>query len=132
MDIMLITISKWTIIVFGVFFICVGIIMLFAPKKARQILGKAGSTNLINYAEITIRMIPATALILYSDFSKSPEIFKVFGWFMLITSVILYFVPRQVHHNFSLRCADTIKPLYFQLISPFAFLFGVTIIYFVI
>lgn len=103
--------------------------MLFAPKKARQILRKAGSTNFINYAEITIRMIPATGLILYADFSKFPEIFKVFGWFMLATSFILYFVPRQIHHNFSMKCADIIKPLYFQLISPFAFLFGFTIIY---
>lgn len=126
---MMIAISKWTIIVFGIFFICAGIIMLFSPKKARQILRRAGSTNFINYAEITIRMIPATGLVLYSDFSKFPEIFKVFGWFMLGTSFVLYFVPRQIHHKFSMKCADIIKPLYFQLISPFAFLFGSTIIY---
>lgn len=94
--------------------------MLFVPNKARQILRKAGSTNFINYAEITIRMIPATGLILFSDFSKFPVYFKVFGWFMLITSLVLYFVPRQIHHSYSLKSADVIKPLYLQLISPFA------------
>ncbi len=128
----MLTIAKWTVIVFGIFFIAVGIIMLFAPKKANQILRKAGSTNLINYAEITIRMIPAAGLILYSDFSKYPEIFKIFGWFMLVTSFILYFVPRQIHHKFSLKSADILKPLYFQLISPFAFLFGIFLIYCVV
>jgi uncharacterized membrane protein YfcA len=126
------TIAKWTIIVFGIFFICVGIIMLFAPKIARQILRKAGSTNFINYAEITIRMIPAAALILYSDFSKYPTAFKTFGWLMLITSCVLYFVPRQIHHRFSLKAANILKPIYFQFISPFAFLFGVILIYCVI
>lgn len=126
---MLTTTAKWIIIVFGIFFIGVGLIMLFAPQKARQILRKAGSTNFINYAEISIRMIPATALILYSDFSKYPEIFKIFGWFMLVTSFILYFVPRQIHHTFSLKCADILKPLYFQLISPFALVFGTALIY---
>ncbi len=126
---MLTTTAKWIIIVFGLFFIGVGLIMLFAPQKARQILRKAGSTNFINYAEITIRMIPATALILYSDFSKYPEAFKIFGWFMLVTSFILYFVPRQIHHTFSLKCADILKPLYFQLISPFALVFGAALIY---
>lgn len=126
---MMIIIAKWIIILFGIFFISVGLIMLFAPKKARQILRKAGSTNFINYAEITIRMIPATGLILYSDFSKFPDYFKIFGWFMLITSLVLYFVPRQIHHNYSLKCADIIKPLYFQLISPFAILIGMVIIY---
>lgn len=103
--------------------------MLFAPEKARQILRKAGSTNFINYAEITIRMIPAIGLILASDFSKYPVFFKVFGWFMLITSLVLYFVPRRIHHGYSLKCADVIKPFYFQLISPLAFLFGFILIY---
>jgi len=125
----MITAAKWTIIVFGIFLICVGLNMLFAPKKAREILRKAGSTNFINYAEITIRMIPATGLILYSEFSKFPEVFKILGWFMLITSIVLYFVPRRIHYSYSLRCADIIKPLYFQLISPFSFLFGATLIY---
>ena len=125
----MIIIAKWTVIVFGIFFIYSGLVMLFAPKKARQILRKGGSTNLINYAEITIRMIPAAALVIYSDFSKYPVVFKNFGWLMLVNSFVLYFVPRQLHHNFSLKCADILVPLYFQLISPFAFFFGAAIIY---
>lgn len=121
--------GKWTVILFGTFIFFVGFIMLLAPKKARIILRSAGSTNFINYAEITIRLIPAIALILYSDFSKIPEAFKIFGWFMLVTSLILYAVPRQIHHNYSMKSADILKPVYFQLISPFAFLFGGLIIY---
>ncbi len=128
----MITAAKWTVIAFGIFFIVAGFTMLLAPNKARKTLRKAGSTNFINYAEITLRMIPAAALILYADFSKYPAIFKIFGWFMLITSVILYFVPPQLHHKFSNWCADILKPFYFQLVSPFAFLFGAAIIYCVI
>ena len=126
---MITIIAKWIIVLFGIFFISVGLIMLIAPKKARLILRKAGSTNFINYAEITIRMIPAIGLILYSGFSKFPDLFRIFGWFMLLTSIVLYFVPRQLHHNYSLKCTDIIKPLYFQLISPFAIQIGVMIIY---
>lgn len=121
--------AKYTIILFGLFFIFVGFLMLFYPTKARATLRKAGSTNLINYGEITIRMIPATALIIYADLSKFPEVFKVFGWFMLITSLVLYFVPKQLHHNFSNKAADILKTLYFQFISPFSFLIGAIIIY---
>ena len=126
---MIVAFAKWTIIAFGIFFIGVGLLMLLAPKKAREILRKAGSTNFINYAEITIRMIPAAALILSADISKYPEVFKIFGWFMLFTSFVLYFVPRQIHHNFSSKAADFLKPIYFQLISPFAFVIGAAIIY---
>ncbi len=105
---MIVIAAKWTVVVFGIFFIIVGFLMLFASKKANQILRKAGSTNFINYAEITIRMIPAAALILYADFAKYPEILKIFGWFMLGTSLVLYFVPREIHHNFSLKSANSV------------------------
>ena len=122
-------IARYCIILFGFFFILVGLVMLLKPKKARAILRKAGSTNFINYAEITIRMIPATGLILCADLSKFPEAFKIFGWFMLCTSFVLYFVPRPLHHQFSTKAADFLKPFYFQLISPFAFIIGILLIY---
>ncbi|MBA2500234.1 MAG: hypothetical protein H0V30_10955 [Chitinophagaceae bacterium] len=125
----MITIAKWTIIVFGIFLILAGLLMLFLPKKAGETLRKAGSTNFINYAEITIRIIPATALILFADFSKYPVFFKILGWFMLITSLVLYFIPRRIHHGYSLHWAEKIKPRYFQFIAPFAWLFGAIIIY---
>lgn len=126
---MLILIAKWFVIVFGIFIIASGFVMLFTPQKARTILRKAGSTNFINYTEITIRMIPAAALILASPLSKFPEAFKLLGWFMIATSFILYFVPRRLHHGYSLKCADILKPLYFQFMAPLAFLFGGVLIY---
>lgn len=126
---MMIEIAKWIVILFGIFIIFIGFVMLIMPKKARNILRKAGSTNFINYAEITIRLIPAISLIIYSEFSKFPDAFKIFGWIMLITSLILYVVPRKIHHKFSMKSADILKPIYFQLISPFAFLFGGLILY---
>ncbi len=108
----------------------IGLIMLFSPEKARQILRKAGSTIFINYTEITIRMITAEALILYADNSKYPEIFKIFGWLMLSTSLVLYFVPRKTHYKFSVKAADFLNPKYFQIISPFAFLIGAALVYY--
>jgi uncharacterized membrane protein YfcA len=126
---MIIAIAKWVVLSFGIFIIFAGFVMLFAPKKARATLQKAGSTNFINYAEITIRLLPATALIVYSDFSKYPEAFFIFGWVMVITSLVLYIVPRKMHHSYSLKSAEILTPFYFQLISPFAFLLGSFIIY---
>jgi uncharacterized membrane protein YfcA len=126
---MKVEVAKWIVILFGILIIVAGFIMLFNPKRARIIVRKFASTNFINYTEITIRLIVGIALILYSDFCKIPEIFKILGWFMLITALILYFVPRKLHYKFSTRSADIIKPLYFRLISPFAFAFGGLIIY---
>lgn len=126
---MMIIIAKWTVIIFGIFLILVGFLMLFAPQKAREILRKAGSTNVINYTEITVRMIPAAALVLYADFSKFPTFFGVLGWFMLATSLVLYMVPRSMHHNYSLKSAEILTPFYIRLISPLSMLFGSALIY---
>jgi uncharacterized protein YjeT (DUF2065 family) len=125
----MVTVAKYTVILFGLFIICVGVLMLLAPKKAREILRKMASTNFINYAEITLRIIPAIGLIIYSDYSKYPAAFKVYGWLMVATSVVLYFIPRKWHQAFSLKSADILKPLYFQLLSPIAFFIGAALIY---
>lgn len=127
----MIQISKCLILTFGAFVFFSGTIMLFKPNLAREILKKFGSTNLINYGEITMRMIVGIALIYYSEFSKFPSILNISGWFMSVTALILYFVPRNLHHAFSVKCAEIIKPIYFQIIAPFAFILGYSIIYMV-
>lgn len=50
----MIFIAKWIVILFGLFLIAAGFLMLVAPEKARAILRKAGSTNFINYTELII------------------------------------------------------------------------------
>jgi uncharacterized membrane protein YfcA len=125
----MILLAKWIVILFGAFIVYIGFIMLFSPKRARAILRRAGTTNLINYGEITIRLIVAVALILHADSAKYSIAFEILGWFMLVTSLILYAVPKKIHNGFSMKSADILKPLYFQFISPFAFLFGGLIIY---
>ena len=125
-------VSKYIVILFGIFLIGVGLLMLIRPKKARGYLRKAGSTNFINYAEITIRIIPATGLVLYSELSKQPEIFRVLGWFMIATSLVLYFVPRRIHHKYALWCAEILTPVYIRITSPFSIFFGCAIIYLVL
>ncbi|WP_432670752.1 hypothetical protein [Flavobacterium sp. SM2513] len=126
---MYIVFGKYIVQVFGIYFIVVGVLMLLKPITARAILRKAGSTNLINYTEITLRIIPATGLILASPISKYPFILQIFGWFMIGTSLVLYFIPRTLHHNFSNKCADVLKPQYFLLIAPFSIAIGFFLVF---
>jgi len=126
---MILEISKYLVILFGIFLILMALLMLFAPLKAREILTKAGSTPFINYMELSIRMIPAIGLIVCAEISKFPQLFNALGWFMLFTSLILFFVPRRIHHNFALQSAGILKPILIQVISPFSLAFGVWIIF---
>lgn len=121
--------AKWIIIFFGLFIVFAGFIMLLKPEKARQILRKAGSTNFINYTELIVRMVPAVGLILYAEHSKFEAFFEILGWFMLVSSIVLIILPRKLHHQYSVRCAEIIKPNYFRIISPLSFIFGGFLIY---
>ncbi|MDG1275803.1 MAG: hypothetical protein P8O16_00895 [Algoriphagus sp.] len=125
----MIPIAQFIVILFGAFIFSVGILMLFNPEKALAILRKAGSTNLINYGEITIRLIPAIALVIYAPQSRFPDILKLFGGFMIATSLVLYFVPRRYHHAYLVKWAAILSPFQVRLIAPLAFLFGVAVIY---
>lgn len=103
--------------------------MLSNPTKSRAILRKAGSTALINYAEITLRMIPAIGLILAADISLYPLLFKLFGWFMFGTSLVLYTVPRKLHHAFANKCADILQPYFFLIFAPLSAAIGYFLIF---
>lgn len=126
---MAIQISKLIISLFGLFLVFVGVLMFFRPQLSRNILRKFASTDLINYTEISIRLIIGIALINGAQHCKSPIAFKLLGWFMSITAIILSMVPRNLHYKFSTKSAEILKPTYFRVISPFAILFGGLILY---
>ena len=103
--------------------------MLFSPQRVRGILRQFASTDLINYSEISLRLIVGVSLIISGNDSRYPIFSQILGWFMTITALVLYIIPRIIHYNFSLQSADRLKPLYIRLLAPLAFLFGGFIIY---
>lgn len=122
-------VAKSIIIIFSIVFILAGGIMLIRPTLFRSWIAKAGSTPLINYGEITIRLIPAIAMVYAAPETKLPLFFQLFGWIMIVTSMILYITPRKAHHQLSLGFAEKLKPIYLQGIAPLAFTIGMGLIY---
>ncbi|MEQ8583324.1 MAG: hypothetical protein RIC30_09685 [Marinoscillum sp.] len=119
----------WLVAIFGVFLIGCGLLMLLYPERARRYLSTAGSTPFINYFEISLRMIPAAGLVLAADASLFPEAFRLVGWFMIGTSLVLFLIPRKWHHAYALNAANRLKPIYLRLLSPISFAGGGLLIY---
>lgn len=115
--------------IFGLFLIGVGFVMLISPNTAWRALNKAGSTPLINYAELTFRMIPAAGLILSSSESRFPLVFEWLGWFMIVSSLVLMLIPRKWHYAYAQKCAALLPPYLMRLIAPLSFAFGGFILY---
>lgn len=121
-------IAKCTIILFGLFLVYAGFLMFFKPGKVRTIIGKAGSTYFINYAELISRLLIGVCFIIVSKEVIYELYFKIFGYFLIGSAIILMCVPIKTHHNFAKNAAEKLKPIYLKICAPFSILFGVLII----
>ncbi|MFQ5564320.1 MAG: hypothetical protein ACE5FO_12215 [Parvularculaceae bacterium] len=122
-------VGQLLVILFGLWLIVVGVLMAAKPQTALRCLGKAASTNVINYAELTLRLIAGLALALYAEFSRFPEIFRIVGWFVVATSGILYFVPRPWHARYAVWWAENLTASIVRLLAPVSIAGGVFLIY---
>ena len=122
-------IAKCIIVLFGLFLVYAGFLMFFKPEKVREIIGKAGSTYLINYTELCIRLVIGIAFLITSFFSIYELQFKIIGYFLMISALLLMLVPIKTHNNFAKNAAEKLKPIYLKICAPFAILFGCVMIY---
>lgn len=115
------------ILLFGLFLIWSAFLMISNPEKVRKIIATAGSTYFINYFELGIRLLIGIAFV--NAISKFEEIYRVFGYFLIVSAIILMLVPIKIHNGFSVKAAEKLKPNYLKFFAPFSFLAGIIVIY---
>ena len=120
----LFVLSHLVVILFALFLLFSGFLMFFKPENVRTIIAKAGSTYLINYTELTIRLFIGIAFYTVSLFSIFQLFFSVFGYFLIVSALILMFVPIKRHNQFSRKASEFLKPNYLKLIAPISIIFG--------
>lgn len=121
-------VSKYIIICFGLFLIYSGFLMFLNPEKVRAIIGKAGSTILINYGELIIRLVLGLCFVITSKTNTYEQYFTIFGYFLIISAVILMLTPMKTHHKFSTKAAETLKPIFLRICAPFSIVFGLLLL----
>lgn len=129
---MITTVAQWLVILSGIWLIAVSIFMFASPQTATRCLSKAASTNFINYSEITLRGIWGMALVLYADLSKFPEFFRIFGIFVVVTTAVLFFIPRKWHARYAVWWSNKFTAPYMRIASAFSLAFGIFLIYAVV
>jgi len=120
------------IIISGLWLVFVSVLMLVKPHTASCGLRKAASTNFINYSELTLRSIWGIALVVHPTYTMFPDFFNIFGIFVIISSAILFVVPRKWHAKYAVWWADRLSSTHLRIAAPFSFLFGILLIYAVV
>lgn len=117
------------VIVFGLWLIAVGVLAAARPRVALRFLGKAASTNLINYGELSLRLIAGAAFVLSAEVSRFPTVFLVFGWFVVASSIAMMLIPRRWHARYAVWWAGHLSPAAVRFAAPLSWAFGAFVIY---
>lgn len=86
----------------AMFLILLGVTGLFKPEAAKRFLSALATSSKKHYLEIVIRIFVGVALLIYADSSPAPQVISIIGWVLIITSIILAFIPWRWHHQFAL------------------------------
>lgn len=89
------------VVLLALYFLAIGMAALFAPAKAsRFLLGFAASAR-AHYAEMLARFIAGAALLVQAPRMLHPEVFRGFGWLLVITTALLLLLPWRRHRRFA-------------------------------
>ncbi len=121
--------AKYIVVFFGVALIFFSFLFFFRPQKAKDIIAKAGSTYLINYTELGIRLLIGIAFVLSSKIAIYEFQFKIIGYFLIVSALVLMCVPIKKHNQFSRNAANKLKPIYLKICAPFSLIFGIILLF---
>ena len=120
--------SRLIVIAFGIWMIGVSGVIYKRPEFALTSLRKFGSTNLINYTELGLRLLVGLAFIGLAPHTNYPLSLKYAGMFLAATAIILILIPRTWHHKYALWWADKLTHKQIRFCAPFSFVTGVVVI----
>ncbi len=88
---------------FCLFLIGLAVVIVTRPAPAERFLRSFATSAQAHYTEQGLRLLVGAAVVTFADSMRHPELFKLFGWLIVISTVGLLLIPWQWHHKFSTR-----------------------------
>jgi hypothetical protein len=95
--------SGIVVVGFGLFLISLAAVIASAPSLAERFLGSFASSATAHYTEQGLRLLVGAALVSVASAMRYPELFTLFGWVIVGTTVGLLTIPWQWHQRFAAR-----------------------------
>ncbi len=77
------------------------LLMLLAPDRAKRFLGGFASSAFTHYLELGLRLVTGVAILQYASQMLFSKFFAIFGWILVVTTVVLFAVPWRWHQRFA-------------------------------
>jgi hypothetical protein len=85
----------------GLYLIGFAVGLVILPARATRFLGGFASSAFTHYLELAIRLIAGVAILRYAPQMLFSNFFVIFGWILVVTTVVLFAVPWQWHQRFA-------------------------------
>jgi hypothetical protein len=86
---------------FGIFLIGLAVTGAFLPLKAGRFLEMFASSQRAHLLEQFLRLVVGAALIIFASEMWFSDLFNIFGWVIVVTTIILLLLPWRLHQRFS-------------------------------
>jgi hypothetical protein len=99
---MLNTLSGLVVVGAGLFLVGLALMIIVRPRLAERFLASFASSARAHYTEQGLRLVAGLAMIRFAPLMWLPDLFRVFGWLIAITSAGLLLMPWQWHHKLAI------------------------------
>jgi len=120
--------SGLVVVVSATFFIGLMVLVFAKPAVAERFFMGFASSALTHSIEQMLRVLFGGSLVIYSPAMWQPDVFRLIGWAIVVSSVGLMLTPWQWHHRFG----KMVLPVLIQHMRLYAigsFAFGTVILY---
>ncbi|AKE52517.1 hypothetical protein [Kangiella geojedonensis] len=97
-----------TVWLFALGLIAFEFVILLAKPKAIQFLKAFVKTPWHHFLEQTLRLIIGASIVVHAPDMAFSDLFGIFGWIIIITSLMLVGLPWRWHHTFAKKVIPTV------------------------
>lgn len=91
------------VVAFALFLIGLAATSFTRPSLAMRFLNAHASSATAHYAEQAVRLAVGGSLVAFSSEMWQPDVFRLFGWVVVVTTVGLLGIPWRWHQRFARR-----------------------------
>ncbi len=112
----MLALSGTVVIAATLFFLLQALAAVLWPSTLRRMLGGFAATARLHYIEMGMRILVGAAFVHFASQMAYEVVFRGFGYLLLVTTLVLLFVPWKLHRRFALWAV----PLATRSLLPYA------------
>ena|SRR5690606_33314514 len=108
--------SGIVVISFGVYLLSLFVITILKRQVAVSYFSSFASSAKAHYVEQALRLLVGTSLVSFSGSMLFSEYFRIFGWIIVVSTIVLIFTPWRWHN----KLGERLIPLTIRNINVYA------------